>query len=144
MSDRSSQLFWMHLLKSKKKLKSGSTYFAQIELMCGNALLLAVAFDSLNVDSSAFLQRMKGCFAKQNKITCRRKTILLVPWLHILKHCYQQEFACKHTKILLVDILVPVFRPHFTVCNPLSNINIGHVCKGSADGLHLVQSTDNL
>ena len=49
--------------------------------------------------------------------------ILLVPWLHILKHCYQQEFACKHTKILLVDILVPVFRPHFTVCNPLSNIN---------------------
>ena len=50
--------------------------------------------------------------------------ILLVPWLHILKHCYQQEFACKHTKILLVDILVPVFRPHFTVCNPLSNINI--------------------
>ena len=50
--------------------------------------------------------------------------ILLVPWLHILKHCYQQEFACKHTKILLVDILVLVFRPHFTVCNPLSNINI--------------------
>ena len=67
------------------------------------------------------------------------RVILLVPWLHILKHCYQQEFACKHTKILLVDILVPVFRPHFTVCNPLSNINTGHVCTGSADGLHLVQ-----
>ena len=71
-------------------------------------------------------------------------SILLVPWLHILKHCYQQEFACKHTKILLVDILVPVFRPHFTVCNPLSNINIWHVCIGSADGLHLVQCTDTL
>ena len=70
------QLFWVHLLKSKMKLKSGSTYFALIELMCGNALLLAVAFDSLNVDSSAFLQRMKGCYAKQNKITYRCETIM--------------------------------------------------------------------
>ena len=25
--------------------------------------------------------------------------------VHILKHCYQQDFTCKHTKILLVDIL---------------------------------------
>ena len=68
----------------------------------------------------------------------------LVTHIELLKHCYQQEFACKHTKILLVDILVPVFRPHFTVCNPLSNINIWHVCIGSADGLHLVQCTDTL
>ena len=36
----------------------------------------------------------------------------LFTWLHTLKHCYQQDFACKHTKILLVDILVPGYRPH--------------------------------
>ena len=55
-------------IKEEIKEIKERTYFAQIELMCGNALLLAVAFDSLNVDSSAFLQRMKGCFAKQNKL----------------------------------------------------------------------------
>ena len=67
----------------------------------------------------------EGRWLKQHSLNFARvEHILLVPWVHILKHCYQQEFACKHTKILLVDILVPVFRPHFTVCNPLSNINI--------------------
>ena len=52
----------------------------------------------------------------------------LFTWLHTLKHCYQQDFACKHTKILLVDILVPGYRPHFTVRKPLNNISNGQMC----------------
>ena len=60
-------------------------------------------------------------------------SILLVPWLHIVKTVYKRIFACKLTNNICVIILVRCRRPHLLFATRLHTSYLGW-CRESAEG----------